>query len=106
MKTIETGTYSHGTLNPEHLADVAVQTLQSIQMDSGFELDNPSNPLREKVDTLLWDFVEIDVEHEHFWELWEEFTNLMDSLCPENHYFGSHPGDGSDIGVWEFDEEI
>lgn len=104
MKTLAIGSYSTATLNPNDLAQLAVQILQSIQLDSGFELDNPSNPLREKVDTMLWDFVEIDSEHEHFWDLWEEFTNLMDSLCPDNYYFGSHPGDGSDIGVWPFED--
>jgi len=37
--------------------------------------------------------------------LWSVVFGLMDKLAPEGHYFGAHPGDGSDFGFWEIEEE-
>lgn len=46
--------------------------------------------------------------------LWEEdfipelIATLMDELsafAPVDHYFGAHPGDGSDFGYWPVDDE-
>lgn len=31
----------------------------------------------------------------------DELSSALNNLCPDNHYFGAHPGDGSDFGVWE-----
>ena len=38
--------------------------------------------------------------------LMKTFFYKMDELSPEGHYFGSHPGDGSDFGYWEVDEDM
>lgn len=37
--------------------------------------------------------------------LWEEAFNFLNNIAPRGCYFGSHPGDGSDYGFWECDEE-
>lgn len=34
------------------------------------------------------------------WFLNEELWNILDSVAPDGHYFGAHPGDGSDFGFW------
>lgn len=43
----------------------------------------------------------------------DEAISLMDCLfdeldqsAPNGYYFGAHPGDGSDFGFWELDDEI
>jgi hypothetical protein len=35
----------------------------------------------------------------------EDIFDFMNQIAPEGCYFGSHPGDGSDFGFWEYEEE-
>jgi hypothetical protein len=35
----------------------------------------------------------------------EDIDNLMQEIAPPGCYFGSHPGDGSDIGFWRVEED-
>ncbi|MBM7454493.1 hypothetical protein HNR62_000322 [Oceanisphaera litoralis] len=34
------------------------------------------------------------------WLLHEDLLGSMEELAPHGHYFGAHPGDGSDFGYW------
>jgi hypothetical protein len=41
------------------------------------------------------------------WEVSDVIVGLMDALsgcAPTGYYVGSHPGDGSDIGVWPVED--
>ena len=44
-----------------------------------------------------------DVQVSYF--LMEVLFDALDDLSPQGHYFGSHPGDGSDFGFWPIEEE-
>lgn len=33
--------------------------------------------------------------------LLEELIDTLGEYCPDDHYFGAHPGNGSDFGCWE-----
>lgn len=36
--------------------------------------------------------------------MYEIIWDYLNSVAPEGYYFGSHPGDGSDIGFWPVEE--
>ena len=36
--------------------------------------------------------------------LFEDWSDLLDSVAPEGYYFGAHPGDGACMGFFPFEE--
>lgn len=38
--------------------------------------------------------------------LLDDLFSYLNNLAPDNCYFGSHPGDGSDFGFWECEDEF
>ena len=41
-----------------------------------------------------------DEDHETATFIVEDLFDALDECAPHNHYFGCHPGDGSDFGFW------
>lgn len=52
-----------------------------------------------------------DDDNDPWWDsidaqcLLQDLCDVLDSYAPTGRYFGTHPGDGSDFGFWQFDLE-
>ena len=49
---------------------------------------------------------DLRIPDEADWFLNETLFDLLNEIAPPNHYFGAHPGDGSDFGFWEIEDDI
>lgn len=88
---------SHGTLRDEDL----IPAFEGVLDTAGVEYDRPA-----AVDKLLEGEPLTDNELEEVgYYLNETLFDLMNGIAPEGTCFGSHPGDGSDFGFWEIEEE-
>jgi len=43
----------------------------------------------------------LDLAGDPTWEDVDDLMCLLNRFAPQNHYFGVHPGSGSDFGWWE-----
>jgi len=91
------GTVSSHTLIERDLAEAFTDAAKVIAPERADEIDALYNEFIAAEDAE-------DFETAGF-ILNEQIYDLMDSLAPEGYYFGSHPGDGSDFGYWENEEE-
>jgi hypothetical protein len=93
---LESGSYSHGTLRQQDLLPAFLNVLALVdeQAATAIEADVP-NAAFQNDEHPFWDF---DDGH----MVIEELIDALNEHVPEDSYFGAHPGDGSDFGVWEF----
>jgi hypothetical protein len=95
-KTLEPGTISHGTMREEHLIPrflAALQSVDSAKHASFLKTFAAHIRCVSKAErTARQDYA--------VGELLDVLFHELDEYCPDGHYFGSHPGDGSDFGVW------
>lgn len=88
------GTVSWGTMREQDLIPSFLDAL-------GYFNKRKAMALASEIPQDAWE----NDDHEYWgsenaqWLL-EDLFNELDSYAPRNHYFGSHPGDGSDYGFW------
>ena len=115
--TLELGTISHGTMRVEDTMPPLLAALDGIRLsaedrqtcddvqqclnewiaadDKATDSDNPAD-----ADDLM---LAAHIAHLEM-EMNETLIPLAESYAPDYCYVGSHPGDGSDLGVWPCEE--
>jgi hypothetical protein len=104
MSAPKPGTVIHGTLHPKDLIPALLDELRAVAPDAYAQLvAMPFGPVPSHVQD--------EGDSSEWWDS-EDAAALLESLfealtehAPEGHYFGAHPGDGSDFGYWENDHE-
>lgn len=81
----QTGTIIHGTMR---FCDVAPALIAEIERVGG--MVDPT-----------W----LDCPDDEQGDVLSEIHDELDSLAPEGYYFGAHPGDGSDLGLWQVEDD-
>lgn len=87
---------SHGTLRTEDLIESFQEFLNAMEI-----------PYKTYGEWLNGDIPESEDQAE---EWFNEYLNsylfdLLNAIAPTDYYFGAHPGDGSDFGFWEIDND-
>lgn len=90
------GTVSHGTLREEDLIPAFLDALAGLGCQ-----DADVAEIRRRVEGGDYDFTSEDA----IWDLNDVLFDRLNDHAPEGHYFGAHPGDGSDFGFWENEED-
>lgn len=89
MKTLPIGTIIHGTMRIEDLVPALIDALRSVSPTTA--------------DTMQAEFDTCKSDEDRDYFLYETLFDAMDEYCLPFTYFGSHPGDGCDYGVWPVD---
>lgn len=89
---------SHATMRTEDLVPVFIDFLDMTRGKTGVP-EVKIAMLKEE-----WERVAGTEEEDYF--LNEDLGEYMNKIAPEGCYFGSHPGDGSDFGFWEIEEDM
>lgn len=104
LNEAEAGSVSHGTMRNEDVLPRIMSALFKEDKAKAREIwrNNPEflEALCDKdcgIDNPWWDSEEAA-------SICEELFGVMDEYAPEGHYFGAHPGDGSDYGYWPNEE--
>ena len=94
--TLEPGTVSSGTMRVEDLLPAFIAAIPDADRRAIYE--NELTALNFENED---DFESLDY-------LLDTLFDVLGEYVPEGHYFGAHPGDGADYGVWpveDFDAE-
>ncbi len=113
MKHATPGTVSHGTLRAADLIPAFMAALDALANANCYTSDGDERELtllNAKVHMALGE-LERQIEQPDFLNseaadyALETLTDLLDAYAPPGHYFGTHPGDGSDFGFWPNEAE-
>ena len=99
---METGTVSHATMRTQDLVPAFLSVLKEEDEALWAELIegiDDYEAMTENDDDPRW------YEDGMVGFLYEDLWDAMNDIAPEGYYFGAHPGDGSDYGFWEYDDD-
>jgi hypothetical protein len=89
---------SEATMRPEDLIPCFIYAIRQIDPDNKPLMDS-----MHELEVVIQD--ELYFESEDCQYDLDYLFDTLNELAPEGYYFGSHPGDGSDYGFWECEEE-
>lgn len=107
------GSISTCTLREEDLIEKALNFLESLTFAEDCKEYTPEGIKKTilKIEGIREEFESFNLQDEEEKEenlsyLWnEDLFDLMNEIAPDYCYFGSHPGDGADIGIWMCEDE-
>ena len=105
---LKIGTISHGTMKVQDTAPALLAALDSIKLSAEdrntcFEVEQCLDTLREAIDDGVDSDNQAEIEgciSDLEVEMYDVLVPLAETYAPDYCYVGSHPGDGSDLGVW------
>lgn len=95
------GTVIAGTLRDEDLIPAFLDALDTIDPEQTKFKAHRSAIRRDVERTGYYEEDAGDLAAAHL----DELFGFLNDFAPEGYYFGAHPGDGSDFGFWENEEE-
>ena len=95
---VNEGTIIHGTMRNEDVIPELLSYLETMPKVHQGTLVTVQDEVRS---------IEIreDWDSEYAYEVCLGLFDAITEHLPEGYFCGSHPGDGSDFGVWKFDEQ-
>lgn len=90
---------SHATLNPEHLIPLFCEFILEHRELLTTTDRRFVSAIACDVATDLYKFEDANANDDL-----QAMFDIMDGMAPNGCYFGSHPGDGSDFGFWEYED--
>ena len=91
--TLPIGSISHGTMRPEDLIPTFLSEAESLRLSKAERATVREIAKRHNADDYDYDSEEAGYDL-------EELFDLLSNHVPDYCYFGSHPGDWADYGVW------
>lgn len=95
-----TGSISTGTLRYEHVIPKMLDALRELSPARHGLVQDQHAELLDNLDPEVWD----DGHVEDIVTLFDRIADEIAATLPEGWYFGTHPGDGADFGVWQVEE--
>lgn len=95
------GTVISGTMRTQDLIPEFLDLIQNTKEYEQLLANNATIPtyvFDEGDDSKWW-------SSDEAWFLLDELFDILNSYAPDGHYFGAHPGDGSDYGFWPIEQE-
>jgi hypothetical protein len=111
-KQLTPGSYISGTHRTQDLIPKFFEILEDVYVNAAFEIalavaEEDGADLTDHwlflvlIEKKSWDEVNVNWWHTiQAAEMVDTLINALQNYTPQGHYFGVHPGDGSDFGCW------